>query len=294
VTDTESAAKDVHAFLLLFLAKFPEYRELAFHVFGESYAGHYIPAIGREIAEGNRLHAEKKKGKKPAKPPAEPPAKPPAEPPAEPPAKPPAEPPAKPSPPHKPSKKINLVSLGIGNGLVDPLTQYDYYIPMACENKDYPPVLEEGVCDDMRSKLETCKKLIAACYQYQNAITCVPSSIYCNSAELNPYVQSGRNPYDVRKDCEGGNLCYPILGDIESYLNRDDVRSKLGIAPERKFVSCNTKINGEFLMKGDWMKPFHTLLPPLLEEGIKVLIYAGDADFSTWFFGGFFADEFSL
>lgn len=32
-------------------------------------------------------------------------------------------------------------------------------------------------------------------------------------------------------------------------------------------------------MAGDWMKPFHLALPPLLEDGIRVLIYAGDADF---------------
>lgn len=32
-------------------------------------------------------------------------------------------------------------------------------------------------------------------------------------------------------------------------------------------------------MAGDWMRPYHTAIPPLLEDGIRVLIYAGDADF---------------
>jgi cathepsin A (carboxypeptidase C) len=30
-------------------------------------------------------------------------------------------------------------------------------------------------------------------------------------------------------------------------------------------------------MNGDWMKPYVNDLPPLLEEGVKILIYAGDA-----------------
>jgi cathepsin A (carboxypeptidase C) len=33
-------------------------------------------------------------------------------------------------------------------------------------------------------------------------------------------------------------------------------------------------------MNGDWMKPFVDNIPPLLEQGIRVLIYAGDAGIS--------------
>jgi cathepsin A (carboxypeptidase C) len=47
VENTVDAATDVYAFLQLFLAKFPEYRHLDFHVAGESYAGHYIPGACR-------------------------------------------------------------------------------------------------------------------------------------------------------------------------------------------------------------------------------------------------------
>lgn len=36
-----------------------------------------------------------------------------------------------------------------------------------------------------------------------------------------------------------------------------------------------------FLLAGDWMRPYVDYIPPLLESGIKVLIYAGDADYST-------------
>lgn len=44
------------------------------------------------------------------------------------------------------------------------------------------------------------------------------------------------------------------------------------------YDSCNMDINRNFLFNGDWMQPFHRLVPGILEK-IPVLIYAGDADF---------------
>ena len=44
------------------------------------------------------------------------------------------------------------------------------------------------------------------------------------------------------------------------------------------YDSCNFDINRNFLFQGDWMQPFHRLIPGILEK-IPVLIYAGDADF---------------
>jgi len=40
--------------LQLFFAEFPKYSNLDFHIFGESYAGHYIPALATEIVSGNK------------------------------------------------------------------------------------------------------------------------------------------------------------------------------------------------------------------------------------------------
>ncbi|ODV71319.1 S10 family peptidase CYBJADRAFT_169538 [Cyberlindnera jadinii NRRL Y-1542] len=49
VTNSYAAAKDVFVFLELFFQKFPKFASNDFHVAGESYAGHYIPAIASEI-----------------------------------------------------------------------------------------------------------------------------------------------------------------------------------------------------------------------------------------------------
>lgn len=49
VGSSRAAGKDVYAMLNLFFEKFPEYNGNGFHIAGESYAGHYIPAIATEI-----------------------------------------------------------------------------------------------------------------------------------------------------------------------------------------------------------------------------------------------------
>lgn len=175
------------------------------------------------------------------------------------------------------NRNINLKSLLIGNGLTDPLTQYPHYRPMACGDGGYPAVLDEQSCASMDSALPRCLSMIESCYNSESAWVCVPASIYCNNAIIGPYQRTGQNPYDVRVPCEDGNLCYSQLGSISEYLNQQSVMEALG-AEVSSYDSCNMDINRNFLFHGDWMKPFHRLVPDILSK-IPVLIYAGDADF---------------
>merc|ERR1712000_42691 len=177
---------------------------------------------------------------------------------------------------HK-KRNINLKSVLIGNGLTDGLTQYEYYRPMACGDGGYKAVLGEQECRAMDNALPRCQSLIQGCYDSESVWRCVPAAIYCNNALIGPYQRTGMNPYDVRTQCKNGNLCYDELDWIQQYLNRKDVMKALG-AEVSSYESCNFDINRNFLFQGDWMMPFHRLVPKLLEE-IPVLIYAGDADF---------------
>jgi len=178
---------------------------------------------------------------------------------------------------HK-NRNINLKSVLIGNGLTDPLTQYDHYRPMACGGGGWPAVLGESECRSMDNALPRCKSMINNCYESGSIWSCVPASIYCNNAMIGPYQKTGQNVYDVRSKCEdNSNLCYSALGWISEYLNRQDVMDALGVEVS-SYDSCNFDINRNFLFQGDWMQPFHRLVPGILKE-IPVLIYAGDADF---------------
>ncbi|KAL3424775.1 carboxypeptidase y precursor [Phlyctema vagabunda] len=178
---------------------------------------------------------------------------------------------------HK-KRNINLKSVAIGNGLTDPLTQYEHYRPMACGEGGYPAILDESECQAMDNALPRCQSLIQNCYDSESVWSCVPSAIYCNNAMLGPYQKTGQNVYDIRGKCEdSSNLCYSALGYISDFLNKPEVISALG-SEVSKYDSCNFDINRNFLFQGDWMKPFHRLVPGILEQ-IPVLIYAGDADF---------------
>lgn len=175
-------------------------------------------------------------------------------------------------------RNINLKSVLIGNGLTDGLTQYDYYRPMACGDGGWPAVLDESACKSMDNALPRCKSLIEGCYSSGSIWSCVPASIYCNNAIIGPYQRTGQNPYDIRKKCTSGDsLCYEQLSWITKYLNQPHVIEALG-AETDGYDSCNFDVNRNFLFAGDWMQPFHRLVPGILEQ-IPVLVYAGDADF---------------
>jgi cathepsin A (carboxypeptidase C) len=178
---------------------------------------------------------------------------------------------------HK-KRNINLKTVLIGNGLTDGLTQYAHYKPMACGDGGWPRVLDDGECQAMENALPRCQSLIQNCYDSESVWSCVPASIYCNNALLGPYQKTGYNVYDIRGKCEDtSNLCYSALGWISEYLNKPAVMAELGVEVS-KYDSCNFDINRNFLFQGDWMQPFHRLVPDLIAK-IPVLIYAGDADF---------------
>ncbi|CCF60031.1 hypothetical protein KAFR_0I02520 [Kazachstania africana CBS 2517] len=176
-------------------------------------------------------------------------------------------------------RNFNLSSVLIGNGLTDPLTQYKYYEPMACDKEasGADPVLGPQECQSMNDSLDRCLSLIDACYKSESVWTCVPASIYCNNAQLAPFQRTGKNVYDVRKDCEG-QLCYKDMEVIDKYLNMKYVQDAIG-AEVSTYESCNFDINRNFLFNGDWMKPYHRAVTDLLEQDLPVLIYAGDKDF---------------
>ncbi|KAF1914780.1 Alpha/Beta hydrolase protein [Ampelomyces quisqualis] len=177
---------------------------------------------------------------------------------------------------HK-KRNINLQSVLIGNGLTDGLTQYEYYRPMACGEGGWPAVLDEGSCQAMDNAYPRCASLIENCYKSESVWSCVPASIYCNNAMIGPYQRTGQNVYDVRRPCGDNQLCYDEIDWISSYLNKKEVMKAVG-AEVSSYDSCNFDINRNFLLQGDWMKPYHRVVPGLLKE-IPVLVYAGDADY---------------
>lgn len=177
-------------------------------------------------------------------------------------------------------RSFNLTSLLIGNGLTDPLHQYDAYEKMACGMGGYPAVLDEQECQKMRDALPKCDELIESCYSSGSTWVCVPAAVYCNNITWGPVRETGRNVYDLSKSCEGNGLCYSQFDDIEHYLNLDFVKRTLGTEIIKDFKMMSSDVYNSFFYHGDWMKPYFTAVTDLLEAGVPQLYYSGDLDFS--------------
>ncbi|KAI9485198.1 MAG: Alpha/Beta hydrolase protein [Benjaminiella poitrasii] len=247
VVESNSAAVDVYIFLQLFLREFSQFAESDFHLAGESYAGHYLPAIATIITEENAKEE---------------------------------------------SHLIPLKSLLIGNGLTDPLTQYQYYKSMACTPSSHGVTLVSSFekCQELESHQTECQNLIQACYKQTNFThpqdsneICKAATGVCNKILVNPIIATSKqlNIYDIRRPCEDGILCYDYLSDIKTYLDRPETKSALGVNASSigSFEICSGTVNADFQSTGDWMRPYVQQLTALLNQHIRILAYAGDADF---------------
>ncbi|KAH8115994.1 serine carboxypeptidase [Phellopilus nigrolimitatus] len=250
VNTSPVAGEDVYAFLELFLTRYPKYAEAPFHIAAESYGGTYVPNFANTIYKKNKELALA---------------------------------------PQSGVVNINLASVMIGNGITNPYIQ-DATIPeFACDGP-YPIYDDPNgpECTALRGKVPTCQRLIQACYKYNSRLACVPAALYCNSQLYGPIQQSGRNPYDVRKTCDPAkdtSLCYRQMGWIETWMNEESNKKAVGADPTIDFSSCNMQVNQAFMMQGDGMHNSAPLLTDLVNDGIRLLIYAGNADYMCNFIG---------
>lgn len=185
-------------------------------------------------------------------------------------------------------RSFELASVLIGNGITDPLIQAGEYRPMACGQGGYKPVLSGEQCDQMERDYPKCASLAKLCYKFQNAFSCVPAQYYCDLKLLQPYIETGLNPYDIRKPCaeEGGN-CYVEMNYVDDYLNLDYVKQAVGASNIDIFTSCDDTVFRNFILDGDEFKPFHQYVAELLDHDIPVLIYAGDKDYICNWLGNY-------
>lgn len=76
------------------------------------------------------------------------------------------------------------------------------------------------------------------------------------------------------------------MGWIETYLNNPEVKRELGVPKFVEFESCNFDVNRSFMGQGDSMhNSADPAIPNLLNSGVRVLVYAGKADFMCNYIG---------
>ncbi|KAI3751531.1 hypothetical protein L2E82_22619 [Cichorium intybus] len=222
--DEQGVSDDLYDFLQAFFTEHPELVDNDFYITGESYAGHYIPAVAARVHQGNK---------------------------------------------NKEGIHINLKGFAIGNGLTDPAIQYKAYTDYA---------LDMGIITESQSKrinliVPVCEAAIKLCGT-DGTVSCMAAYLVCNTIFSSITSIAGKiNYYDIRKECIG-SLCYDFSA-METLLNKKPVREALGVG-NIEFVSCSTSVYQALLM--DWMRNLETGIPALLEDGIKLLVYAGEYD----------------
>ncbi|GBB92254.1 hypothetical protein RclHR1_01990026 [Rhizophagus clarus] len=242
VSTTEQASLNLYTFLQKFFEKFPQYSKMDFHIFGESYGGHYIPSIAKLIDENNILIKSN----------------------------------------YLKAIPINLKSIGIGNGQIDPKTTYKSY-PDFLEFNTYNIKLNSSELAAMRSELPECLQSIDLCYATETLADCVNAAETCLYSKFySHFVSSGLNPYDIRTSIETVTT-YPPR-DYEIYLTKSEIMTAIGA--QKNYVNCSDDSFTRFRFQGDLEQSHKSDIEYLLNRGFPVLLYYGDADFRcNWFSG---------
>ena len=98
--------------------------------------------------------------------------------------------------------------------------------------------------------------------------------------DTNMSLELGLNVYDVRRTCDrrvDGPLCYKGLEWVQTWMNDPAVKKELGVQPSLTFESCSTEVNKAFASQADGMRNSALLLTDLVNEGVRLSVYAGNA-----------------
>ncbi|KAK3127019.1 hypothetical protein QOZ80_7AG0567020 [Eleusine coracana subsp. coracana] len=164
---------------------------------------------------------------------------------------------------------INLKGFAIGNGLTDPGIQYKAYPDYALDME----LIAKSQYNRINKIVPTCEFAVKLCGT-SGTVSCLAAYFVCNTifSSIRTIIGS-KNYYDIRKPCVG-SLCYDF-SNLEKFLNLKSVRENLGVG-NIEFVSCSPTVYEAMLL--DWMRNLEVGIPELLENDIKVLIYAGEYD----------------
>ncbi|KAI9366561.1 prepro-carboxypeptidase Z [Pilaira anomala] len=232
----------------LFYKAFPKYSKLPFHIFGESYAGRYIPHYADYIIQKNSQLSienssyELSSGTK---------------------------------------QHIPIDSVGIGNGWINPLLQFKSAANMACDSS-YGPLVTQKVCEMMKGNYLRCAKLVEECYKTDDKRACVAADRYCTDNIDGLFQTSNRNFYDVR-------VGYEVIDPPEDYifiLNNPKIQREIGVE-SIPFKQCADKPYEAMSYSGEGARDSSPALVSLLNNGIRVLNYVGDADYLCNWYGNF-------
>lgn len=245
-TTVDNVGENIYWFLQGFLAKFPHLQDREFFIAGESYGGHYVPAAAHYIRRQNRLQQL-----------------------------------------NSSAIQIKLTGIAIGNGQTDVPIQTAHFADMA-DNAYNITFVNASQRAEMDAAAPECQRRLTACQT--NVTLCDDALDYCGEKIEGPLnAIAKRNPCDIRQACdfvESEIECVQTDG-VERLLNSPNVRAMVGVNEARvgPWTMCNMTVNTAFSESGDVARSVSSYVADLLDNGLRVLIYAGDADLACNWLG---------
>ncbi|GLD92814.1 hypothetical protein PINS_up001393 [Pythium insidiosum] len=236
--DKQNVGANVYWFLQGFLAKHPELENRDVYLAGEGYAGQYIPLAARYIQKQNAAGD------------------------------------------HTP---IKLQGVAIGNACTNTETQYANMADTA-DRLTNSTALTANDVKMMRDSHGACVRATKRCQAaLQDAALCAEAqSCWMQNFHV-PFLRASRNPQDVRQSCSvmiktGHDMhCEEPLHTTAKYLSLNSVRQMLHVKTPQ-WNANNVNVQSAFVASGDFSRAYDSHVEELLNNDVRVLLYAGDQD----------------
>ncbi|OAX41425.1 serine carboxypeptidase [Rhizopogon vinicolor AM-OR11-026] len=242
VSTTEDAAKDIAAFIAIFVENFSQFKGRALHMAGESYGGRYIPVFAAEVYDQNAMLTA-----------------------------------AGITPINLQSIMIGngltdfytmsaaYVELQCTAASVFPVQSISSCNRMKQALPRCQKWLKESCVDQFDAM--NCQAAADFCDSE------ISGAFF--STNKNPYDISKDCDGPIEE-----TLCYPVTKYISSFLDRPSVREKLGVDPSvtGNFSSCSNTVGQAFSLAEDSYHATCDHVAALLERNVRALIYVGTYD----------------
>ncbi|KAI9741774.1 MAG: hypothetical protein M1834_000160 [Cirrosporium novae-zelandiae] len=200
--------------------------------------------------------------------------------------------------------QLSFNSLGIGNGILDYMSQAPYYPEFAVHNSYDITAVSNNTYNEMKTacfkpnsgclaQVETCRSQNSTTPESTTRKLCAAAEDVCRNQVEGPYyvAPESRNGYDIRQPSTNAQN-QPPLDSILKYLSYPAIQAALSVyatqqAKKTPYSLSNPPIFNAFRASGDGVRHNYLEdLSTLLKNGIRVSLYYGDADYICNWMGG--------
>lgn len=212
----DDAISNMHLVLQRILTAFPQYLENEFFIAGESYGGIWVPNLAARILERQRSDIALTVA----------------------------------ATTNETIVPLNLKGIILVNALMSESLQRLGHYELACLGSS--PIFNSSVCGQWASQQAHCAELQSACEFSENDPVICFSSKNGICSEFLGWITSelGRNPYNIKLPCEGGELCYDF-SDLEVLQSSKDFQEALGVDKDADYQLLDYELYDFFQERGE-------------------------------------------